>query len=362
MENSNLNKRKELFETILQLFFIFLIVGFCFTLLLPFFMPILWAIILAVIFYPFFNFLQKKLKGRKSLASIIITVTIVGLMIVPVVYFLGSAINNFVELKSSFDAGTLKVPPPGESIRDWPIVGKPLYDFLHLLSVDLQDGMVKYEVQIKELSKKVMESVLSSGMAFLQFILSVIIAGILLVSTDARNLVVKFLRKIAGNKAEEIEVITVSTIHQVVKGILGVAVIQTIIQAFGLYMADVPYAGLLTLICLIFSILQIGPIIINIGVIIYLFSAGDSGPAIFWTVFFIISGLSDNVLKPLLLGKGALVPMIVIFLGVIGGFIMSGFIGLFVGPIIFSIGYKLFTAWLDDNPAVEKIETVEIIE
>lgn len=351
MENSSLTKQKELFGTILQLVFVLLIVGFCLMLLLPFFMPILWAIILAVIFYPFFNFLQRKLKGRKSLASVLITVTIVALMILPVIYFLSSAISNFVELKSSLDAGTLKIAPPGQNIKDWPVIGKPLYEFLHLLSSDLQKGMIKYDAQIKEMAKKVMESVLSSGMAFLQFILSVIIAGILLVSTDAKNLVTKLIRKIAGNKADEIEVITVSTIHQVVKGILGVAVIQTIIQAFGLYLADIPYAGLLTLICLIFSILQIGPIIINIGVIIYLFSLGDSGHAIFWTIFFIISGLSDNVLKPLLLGKGALVPMLIIFLGVIGGFIMSGFIGLFVGPIVFSIGYKLFIAWLDDQPA-----------
>jgi predicted PurR-regulated permease PerM len=86
-------------------------------------------------------------------------------------------------------------------------------------------------------------------------------------------------------------------------------------------------------------------------VFIYLFSTGDTTYAVFWTVFFILSGLSDNILKPLLLGKGAMVPILVIFLGVLGGFMMSGFIGLFVGPIIFSIGYKLFVAWMEDKPA-----------
>ncbi len=206
-------------------------------------------------------------------------------------------------------------------------------------------------MKIKEFSAKIMSSILSSGMAFLQFILSVIIAGVLLVSPGAKTMVYKFLRKIAGNEADEIMTISTSTIYQVVKGILGVAIIQTIIQAFGLFLADIPYAGILTLICLVFSILQIGPIIINIGVIVYLFSTGDSSTAaILWTVFFILSGLSDNVLKPLLLGKGALVPMLVIFIGVIGGFMMSGFIGLFVGPIVFSIGYKLFVAWMEDKP------------
>lgn len=366
MENSNVNKRKELFDTILQLFFIFLVVGFCLTLLMPFFMPILWAAILAVAFYPLFNFLQRILKGRKTLAAVIITITIIAIMLVPVIYALKAATSNFLELKTEFEAGTLKVSPPGASIKEWPVVGKPLYEFLLSASTDLEQSVVKYQDQIKEFSAKIMSSILSSGMAFLQFILSVIIAGVLLVSPGAKTMVYKFLRKIAGNEADEIMTISTSTIYQVVKGILGVAVIQTIIQAFGLFLADIPYAGILTLICLVFSILQIGPIIINIGVIVYLFSTGDSGYAIGWTIFFIISGLSDNVLKPLLLGKGALVPMLVIFLGVIGGFIMSGFIGLFVGPIVFSIGYKLFIAWLDDHhytgPQPEIIEPEATIE
>jgi predicted PurR-regulated permease PerM len=353
MKNSNLNNRKELFETILQLFFIILIVGFCFKLLLPFLMPTLWAVILAIAFYPFFNFLQRILKGRKTLAAVLITIAIIGLMLLPVVYFLNAAASNFLELKSSFEAGTLKVTTPAETIKEWPVIGKPLYDFLLSLSTDLEKSFFKYQTQIKEISSVVMGGLLSSGIAFVQFILSIIISGILLVSPKAKNLAIKFVKRIAGNAADEILVLSVSTIHQVVKGVLGVAIIQSAIQAFGLFMADIPYAGILTLLCLILSILQIGPFIINIGVIIYLFSTGDSGYAIFWTVFFIISGLSDNVLKPLLLGKGALVPMLVIFLGVIGGFIMSGFIGLFVGPIVFSIGYKLFIAWLDESDSFE---------
>ena len=364
MEKSNVNKRKELFDTILQLFFIFLLVGFCLKLLMPFFMPILWAAILSVAFFPLFDFLQRILKGRKTLAAIIITLAIIAVMLLPVIYALNAATANFVELKNSFDAGTLKVSPPGPSIREWPVIGKPLYEFLLAMSTDLQQGFIKYQEQIKDVSSRLMGSVVTSGMAYLQLILSVIIAGILFVTPGGKNLLMKLLRKVAGNEADEIMTISVSTVFQVVKGILGVAIIQTIIQAFGLFLADIPYAGLLTLICLIFSILQIGPIIINIGVIVYLFSTGDSGYAIGWTIFFVISGLSDNVLKPLLLGKGALVPMLVIFLGVIGGFIMSGFIGLFVGPIVFSIGYKLFIAWLDDNhhhvepqPIIDDTET-----
>jgi predicted PurR-regulated permease PerM len=349
----NLDKNnQQLFETILRFGFAFLIIAFCLKLLLPFLMPMLWGVILAIILYPFFNFLQRKLKGRKTLASVLITVVIVGLLVVPIIYILSAATSNIMELKASFEAGTLEIAAPATTIKEWPLIGQPLYDFLYSLSTDMQEAMHKYEPQITHASKRIMESIISSGVAFLQFVLSVIIAGILLVSPNTKKSAMKFLGKIAGENGEEIASITVSTVYQVVKGILGVAVIQTMIQAFGLFMADIPFAGVLTILCLVLSIFQIGPIIVNIGVIIYLFSQEDSSGAIFWTIFFILSGLSDNILKPILLGKGAVVPMLVIFLGVIGGFIMSGFIGLFVGPIVFSIGYKLFLAWLDDTDEI----------
>jgi predicted PurR-regulated permease PerM len=350
MENSNPYKSKQLFEVILQLGLVFLILGFCIKLLLPFMMPILWAIILAIILYPGFNFLQKKLKGRKSLASFIIIAIILIIIIAPTVLFVNSVTASITELKAGVEDGTLKVATPGQNIKDWPIIGDKAYDFLYSLSTDLKTGVLEYKEQIIELSKKLLGSVLSSTVALLQVILSVIIAGVLMVSTSAQNLATNFIKRIAGDYGDEFLNISVSTVFQVVKGILGVAIIQTLIQAVGLFGCGVPFAGVLTLLCLMLSIIQVGPIIINIGVIAYLFSLDNTTAALGWTVFFIFSGLSDNVLKPLLLGKGALVPMLVIFLGVIGGFMMSGFVGLFVGPIIFSIGYKLFAAWMDDKP------------
>lgn len=350
MENSNPYKNKQLFEVILQLGLVFLILGFCIKLLSPFMMPILWAIILAIVLYPTFNFLQKKLKGRKSLASFIIIVALLALIILPTVFFVNKVTLTLVELKAGVEDGSLKVAAPGQNIKDWPIIGDKAYDFLYSLSTDLKKGVLEYKEQIVELSKKLLGSVLSSTVALLQIILSLIIAGILMVSRSAQDLATNFIKRIAGDSGEEFLNISVSTVYQVVKGILGVAVIQTLIQAVGLFGANIPFAGVLTLLCLMLSIIQIGPIIINLGVIAYLFSLDNTTAAIFWTVFFILSGLSDNVLKPLLLGKGALVPMLVIFLGVIGGFMMSGFIGLFVGPIVFSIGYKLFVAWMNDKP------------
>lgn len=350
MKNSNEIKSKQIFETILQLGLVFLILGFCFNLLLPFMMPILWAIILAITLYPIFDILQKKLKGRKSLASFLIVAFILVLILVPTVTFVNSVTTTLVELKAGVEDGSVKVAAPGQNIKDWPIIGDKAYNFLYALSTDLEKGLLEYKAQIVEVSKTVLGSIASSIGSLLQVILSVIIAGVLMVSTSAQDLATNFIKRIAGDSGDEFLTISVSTVYQVVKGILGVAIIQTLIQAVGLFGCGVPFAGVLTLLCLMLSIIQVGPIIINLGVIAYLFSLDDTTSAILWTVFFIVSGLSDNVLKPLLLGKGAMVPMLIIFLGVIGGFMMSGFIGLFVGPIVFSIGYKLFVAWMDDKP------------
>jgi predicted PurR-regulated permease PerM len=351
MKTNNQLNSKQIFEIILQIGIVFLVIAFCAKLLSPFVMPVLWAIIFAIILFPIFNFLQKKLKGRKSLASFLIISIILVILFVPAFYFFSAVTSNILDLKTQIETNTLKIHAPTQNIKDWPIIGNKLYDFLYATSSNLKQAMIDYREPIVEISKKIAGSIVSSAVGFLQIILSIIIAGVFLVSSSAQKLATNFIMRIAGNRGEEILNISTSTVQQVVKGILGVAVIQTIIQAIGLFLCGVPFAGILTLVCLMLSIIQIGPILVNIGVIVYLFSTGDSNTAaIFWTVYFFLSGLSDNVLKPILLGKGAVVPMLVIFLGVIGGFIMSGFIGMFVGPIIFSIGYKLFSSWLEDLP------------
>jgi len=203
MENSNPYKSKQIFEVILQLGLVFLILGFCIKLLLPFMMPILWAIILAIVFYPAFNFLQKKLKGRKSWASFIIVAVLLIIIIAPTVLFVNSVTASISELKTGVENGTLKVATPGQNIKDWPLIGDKAYDFLYSLSTDLKAGILEYKEQIVELSKKLLGSVLSSTVALLQVILSVIIAGVLMVSTSAQNLATNFIKRISGDSGDE---------------------------------------------------------------------------------------------------------------------------------------------------------------
>jgi predicted PurR-regulated permease PerM len=186
------------------------------------------------------------------------------------------------------------------------------------------------------------------GMGVLQFVVSIIIAGVLLAYSDAvgKGTTQVFIR-LAGKNGENLASTIVTTVRSVVKGILGVAVIQAAMAGLGFFIAGVPYAGVWTVACLFFAIIQVGAGPVAIPVMIYMFSATDTLTAVLLAIWLVITLVSDNILKPLLLGRGAPAPMLVVFLGAIGGFITVGFLGLFLGAVVLTIGYKLFMVWLE---------------
>jgi predicted PurR-regulated permease PerM len=186
-----------------------------------------------------------------------------------------------------------------------------------------------------------------------QIVVALLIAGILLAIGGSGEYIRKFFRKLAGDRGDELADMILKTVASVVKGIIGVALILALLNGVIFMLAGVPYAGIWTLLAFILAILQLPLFFITLPVIIYMFATKELVPAIVWTALLLVAGLSDNILKPILLGKGAPVPMLVIFIGVIGGFIFSGFIGLFTGAIVFSVGYKLFIGWINSDNEVK---------
>ena len=165
-------------------------------------------------------------------------------------------------------------------------------------------------------------------------------------------------KRLFGDRSEEYSKTIVQTVRNVAKGILGVAFIQFVIMGLSFVLAGVPLAGLWALVVFLLALVQLPGALVAIPVIVYVYSVKEPVPATIWSVIILICGLSDNVLKPLLMGKGAPVPMLVIFLGAIGGFVLSGFIGLFTGAIVLSLGYKLTGLWINDyktQPAPESV-------
>jgi predicted PurR-regulated permease PerM len=298
----------------------------------------------------------KMMKGKGKLASLIIVLVCLAIFIIPGWLLLDSIIENVKDLKASFQAGTLTLPAPSEKVKSWPVFGEKLYDLWYSASTNLEQTIIKYKSELTGIGSKLARGLISVGGGIFQLLISIIIAGVLLVIPGIGESIRKFFRKLAGDRGDEFADITKKTIGNVVKGVLGVAVIQAALIGVGFFLAQVPYAGVWTLLVFLLAGLQIPPTLVVIPIAIYLFSAKETVPAILWTIYLLLGGLSDNILKPILLGKGAPVPMLVIFLGVVGGFILSGFIGLFTGAIVMSIGYKLFVAWINSVKTEESAD------
>jgi predicted PurR-regulated permease PerM len=344
---------ENVFEIIIKLFILLLIIAWCLMIMYPFVSVVLWSLILAMAFYPLHTSLSRNLGKRPKLASFIIVFTILVIIFVPTWFLVRSLVEEVKDLKLSFDSGSLSIPPPTDKVKEWPLIGEKVYELWQNASVNLGQTIVKYSEHLAGVGTKLAKGILSTAGGFLQIMISLIIAGILLNIGGAGEGLRKFFRKIAGNRGDEFADMTMITVNNVVKGVLGVALILALINGTLFMLAGIPYAGIFTLLIFIIGLLQIPAIIVSLPLIIYMFATKETAPAIIWSVLFLLGGAADNVLKPVLLGKGSPVPMLVIFIGVIGGFMLSGFIGLFTGAIVMSIGYKLFDQWMNSSPETE---------
>ncbi len=346
-----MNNQTSVYDTTIRLLFLLLIVSWCLMIMLPFAGVILWSLILGIALMPLHTKLSTKIGDRPKLASFLIVFTMALIVVVPIGILVASLVDEVRELKTMYTEGTLSIPYPNEKVKSLPVVGTQLFETWSAASTNLSETIVKYKEQLTEMGKTVARGIMGSVSATIQILVSLLIAGILLVVPGVGESIRKFFRKLAGDRGDEFADTTTKTVGSVVKGILGVALILALLHGIIFMLAGVPFAGIWTVLVFILCVLQIPVIIVTLPIIIYLFTGHELTTAIIWTVLLFIAGLSDNVLKPILLGKGAPVPMLVIFIGVIGGFIFSGFIGMFTGAIVMSIGYKLFVGWLNTSEA-----------
>jgi predicted PurR-regulated permease PerM len=348
--NDSHNKESRSIDLTIRLLLIILLLAWCVMIMLPFLIPILWGVILAITLFPVYQKLVKLLKGRKALASSLITGLLLILLIAPLVWLISALIKSSTEFIAALRDQTLVIPPPNPAVADWPLVGKPIYSAWQSITTNLESALLQYRDQIILVGNKLLGAVKSVASSFIMMILSIVISGIMLTQTEkSEKSSVNFATRLMGSDGNEIISMIVLTIRNVAKGILGVAFIQFALMGAAFILANIPFAGLWALVVLLFAIVQLPVGIVAIPVIIYLYSAREPLPATLWSVLILLLGLIDNVLKPWLMGKGAPVPMLVIFIGAIGGMIMSGFIGLFTGAIILSLGYKLATTWLQGD-------------
>jgi predicted PurR-regulated permease PerM len=333
------------------------ILAWCFRLLEPFIVPVVWACIIAVALNPVCDWFQEKLGGNRKWASVIVTLLMLSILITPTTILVSKTFESFQYVTDKIDNDELQVDPPAQRVREWPLIGDATFKIWNEASINLDKTLQKYEPQIQEQARKVLKSAASFGMAILLFALSIIISGFLMVGRDTgKKSLVKFARRLAGDEGERFVNLSGVTIRNVTRGILGVAFIQAVFAALGLYVMGIPGAPILAFGVLMLGIVQISPGLILIPVSIYTYSIASPTVATIFLIWNIIVGSSDNVLKPLLMGAGTTVPTLVIFLGAIGGFIASGLVGLFVGAVVVVLGYEVFLSWLHADESEEPSE------
>jgi predicted PurR-regulated permease PerM len=337
----------------LRISFMAFLVLLSYLILKPFLLMVVWGIIIAVGVFPIFSRLSKILGNRDKLSSIILTLTALALVITPTVLMLDSTVVSVKNIAEQYETGTLVIPPPSDKIAQLPqlpVIGKPISKIWLLASNNLKEAIKKLEPQIKKYYPKVISAVSGLGGTILLSIVSIIIAGVLLLQAKSSEQTTrKVFRFLVGKNGKEFTKLTILTIRSVVQGVLGIAVIQSI-AAGGLFLIfNIPVAGLWALLVLILAIIQLPPALIMVPIAIYGFYTMSTAYAVIFLVLSIVISVADSFLKPILLGRGVDVPMLVILLGAIGGMVVFGILGLFIGSVILAITYKVFQALININ-------------
>ncbi len=345
-------------DTVIRIGILFILAGWCYDIIHPFIYPLAWGMVIAVATHRSYLKLCLSLGGRDKLTAILLTALILLVLFMPVAMLAESMATGVYALVDQAKAGELKVPPPPEAIVGWPIIGRPLDTLWRSASENIVQIASQFAPQLKAIGVWLLSAVTNAGVGVFQFILSIIVAGLLLAYSEASANAVKALAtRLAGDKGVEFVSIAGKTINGVTRGMLGVAVIQALLAGIGFLLVGLPGAGLWAFIALILAVIQIGIIPVSVPAVIYVFSVAEPVTATLFLIWNIFISLVDNVLKPLLMSKDAAVPTPIVFLGATGGFMAAGILGLFLGAIILSIGYTLYFAWLEgDQPVIVEAE------
>ena len=343
-----------LMDVLIRAGLILAMAALCFRVFSPFLNLTIWALILAVTIYPLHQSLAAKLGGRQGLAATLIVLLGTVVIIVPTTALMNSLGDSVHGLVNGIQNNTLEVPPPREGVAEWPLVGDKVHAFWSAAHTDLPALVQRIQPKIGDIAKASVGFVASIGAGLLTFLLSLVLAGIIMAygESGARGTRAIFEKILDGPRGGEFADLSTATIRAVAKGVLGVAFIQAIIVGVCLLIAGVPWAGALAAIVLVLGIAQIPALIVTLPAIGYIWSSGDYGTAaaVVYTVLLLVAGMADNVLKPLMLGRGVDAPMPVILLGALGGMAAAGILGMFVGATLLALGYQIFMVWVATSP------------
>ena len=346
-----------LMDVLIRIVLIGALAVLCYQIFSPFLTLAVWSIILAVTLYPLHQRLAGRLGRKQWLASTFVIIIGLLLIVIPVAWLLNSFADTTRNFIGSVQQNTVQIPPPRAGVEKWPLVGKKIYAGWSKAHDDLPAFVQSMQPKIGDLAGKALAIVASIGKGLLLFLASFIVAGILMAYGESAAGASRgiFIRVAGPTRGEAFFKLTTSTIRAVASGVIGVAFMQALLTGLALMLAGVPAAGVLAVVVLVLAIAQLPAVIVTIPAITYIWSSGNysTGAAITHTIILLVVGLADNVLKPLMLGRGVDVPMPVMLLGALGGMASGGILGMFVGATLFALGHQIFMGWVTDNPEAD---------
>jgi predicted PurR-regulated permease PerM len=335
-------------ESAVRIGLIAVMLALCYWIVRPFLIPIAWGIIIAVASWPGYVRLLSLSRGRRTLASVLFVLIALLVLILPIIMLSGTLVQGAQGLAQGVEAGHWHIPPAPD-LSYIPLLGSQIQDFWNSASSNMDGLLRSLEPQIKTAGKWLLSMAADAGLGLLHFVIAIVIAAVLLAKSERGGRAAHAIaQRLAGSRGASFTQLAEAVVRSVSRGILGVALIQALLAGLGMLVAGVPAAGLWALVVLLLATIQIGAFPVMVPAVVYVFYNASLPVAVLFLVWALFVGSIDNILKPLLLGRGVSVPMIVIFIGAIGGFIGAGIIGLFVGSVILVLGYELLRAWLED--------------
>ena len=352
---------KRLMDVLIRAGLVLALTILCYQIFSPFIGLMAWALILAVTLYPAHQKLARKIGGRQGLSATLLTLAGIVIIVLPTAVLMGALGDSLHDLLDSVRENTLVIPAPKAGVAEWPIVGKRIHGAWTQAHEDLPAFVQSLQPKAGALAKTTVEAVASIAGAILLFVASFIVAGIIMAfgKAGAASAEAIFDRIMGIGRGAEFVTLSSATIRAVALGVLGVAFIQAIVIGLTMMVAGIPFAGALALLLLVLGIAQVPALLVTLPVIAYVWVSGnyDTGAAVVYTVLLFIGGMLDNVLKPLLLGRGVDAPMPVVLLGALGGLATQGILGMFIGATLLTLGYQIFMWWVAENPDVVAVET-----
>lgn len=342
-------RRYDLTQTTFQLLTLGALIAATFWITKPFLIAFAWATMIAVATWPLLLGAQRVLGGRRSLAVAAMTVALLLLLVVPLYFAITAAVENTAQLlRWSQSLQGLTVPPPPDWVVKLPMIGPSVAEsWRQLADVGQAEVLARLAPFAQSLARWFVAQIGNVGLLLLQFLLTVGIASILYARGEAAAAFLnRFAGRLAGAQGEQAVWLAAQAVRAVALGVIVTAVAQATLTGFGLGLAKVPFAALLTALVFILAVAQVGaaPVLIPAVIWVYVREGGLVGTVfLVWATF---CGTFDNVLRPLLIRRGADLPLLLIFVGVVGGLIAFGIIGLFIGPVVLAVAYTLLREWI----------------